>query len=103
MLIGIPLAIAGWLRYLLGADDSLEPMPLSGDPLMGGLSAALSGIDPSDRASYAGQLQPILSNPKLFGVNLAEAGLGQRIEALFTEMLGGKGAVRRAIRKALGD
>ncbi|MFA9382077.1 MAG: mannitol dehydrogenase family protein, partial [Acetanaerobacterium sp.] len=39
-LIGIPLALAGWLRYLLGVDDELNPMQVSGDPLLGEMQAA---------------------------------------------------------------
>ena len=39
----IPLVFAGWCRYLLGVDDQLAPMPISSDPMLPELTAALSG------------------------------------------------------------
>jgi fructuronate reductase len=42
-------------------------------------------------------LEPILSDPRIFGVNLYEAGLGGRVEALFEELLAGPGAVADAL------
>ena len=32
-LTAIPLTLAGWLRYLLGVDDRLQPMEISPDPM----------------------------------------------------------------------
>lgn len=43
-LIYIPLAIAGWLRYLLGVDDAGKPFPLSPDPMLAEFKEALAGI-----------------------------------------------------------
>ena len=40
-LTAIPLAIAGWLRYLLGVDDEGHEMPVSPDPMLGQLQSAL--------------------------------------------------------------
>ena len=37
----IPLAIAGWCRYLLGIDDKGEKFELSSDPMLAELTAAL--------------------------------------------------------------
>ena len=48
-----------------------------------------------------GKLQPILSNPVLFGVNLYEAGLADKVEALVKEELAGPGAVRATLKKYL--
>jgi fructuronate reductase len=97
----LPLAIAAWFRYLLGADDSLVPMKLSEDPLMEALQAALEGIDPADPGSYVSQLKPLLSDPRLFGMDLYEAGLAGRIEGMFTQMLKGRGSVRRILHEAV--
>jgi fructuronate reductase len=44
-------------------------------------------------------LEPILSDPRIFGVNLYEAGLGGRVEALFEELLAGPGAVADALSR----
>jgi fructuronate reductase len=99
----IPLTIAGWCRYLLGRDDELKPMTLSGDPMLPSLRAALGGVEAGEPESYTGQLRPILSNPLLFSIDLYGAGLGERIEEMFGEMLQGAGAVRRALSKRLGE
>ncbi|MDR0764896.1 MAG: mannitol dehydrogenase family protein [Synergistaceae bacterium] len=102
-LTAIPLVIAAWFRYLLGADDDLLPMEISGDPLLPELQKGLEGIDPGSPDSYRGQLKPFLSNTGLFAVDLFEAGLGERIENLFVKMLAGKGAVRRTLADTLGS
>jgi len=100
-LVGIPLAIAGWLRYLLAVDDDLAPMTLSPDPLLTELSAALSGIVPGQPDTARGKLTPVLSNASLFGIDLYQAGLGGRIEACFAQMLAGRGAVRATLMSNL--
>ena len=97
----IPLALAGWLRYLLGVDDNLQPMEVSADPMKEELTQALSGIEAGKPDSYNGQLKPILSNASIFGVDLWQAGLGEKIERIFVEELAGKGAVRAALQKYL--
>lgn len=102
-LVGVPLALAGWLRYLLGVNDDLEPMEVSSDPMLATLQEQLSGVQAGDPSSYQGQLKDILSNPVLFAVNLYEAGdLAAKVEALFVELLAGKGAVRNTLVKYLG-
>ena len=45
------------------------------------------------------QVVPILSNEKIFGVNLYEADLGELVEQYFIEMLKGPGAVEATLRK----
>lgn len=100
-LVGIPLVIAGWFRYLCGVDDQGQSMQLSSDPLMEELKHALAGIEYGKPETVNGQLNPLLSDPKLFGCNLYEAGLGTRIEQLFAKMLAGKGAVVKTLAETL--
>jgi len=100
-LIAVPLAIAGWLRYLLAVDDGGNPMEVSPDPMKDDLQAALAGVVWNDPASYAGQLGPILANPLLFGSDLTQTVLAGTIESLFVEQLAGAGSVRAALRKHL--
>ncbi len=100
-LTGIPLALAGWLRYLLGVDDEGKPMPVSDDPMLPTLQAQLAGISLGDPDSVGDKLAPILSNPVLFGVSLAEIGLADKVTGLLKEELRGTGAVRRTLRKYL--
>ena len=97
----VPLALAGWLRYLLAVDDNLEPMEVSSDPLKDDLQAQLAGIEAGKPETYNGQLRPILKNASIFGVDLEQAGLADKIEKIFVEELAGKGAVRATLRKYL--
>ena len=61
----------------------------------------LKGITLGHPESAAGKLEAILSNPELFGTNLVEAGLYPKIEAMFRELLTGKGAVRKTLEDYL--
>lgn len=98
----IPLALAGWLRYLLGVNDKMETFELSSDPMLGELQGKLAGIKVGDASSYKGQLKEILSNTVIFGVDLYEAGLGEKVEGMFLELIAGKDAVRNTLVKYLG-
>lgn len=100
-LTGIPLAIAGWLRYLLGVDDAGREMPVSPDPMLPALQEALAGVKLGDPGSADGKLDAILDNPNLFGMSLVEAGLAGKVEGFFRELLAGPGAVRATLRKHL--
>ena len=97
-LVGIPLAIAGWCRYMLGVDDEGKNFQVSPDPLMGTLQGILEGVSFGARDS---RVRDIISNKSIFGVDLYEVGLGEKIETMFYEMLEGKGAVRRTLEKHL--
>ncbi|MGN0832953.1 MAG: mannitol dehydrogenase family protein [Kiritimatiellia bacterium] len=96
-LVALPLAIAGWFRYLLGVGDDGKPIEISPDPLKEELRAALRDVVWDDPASYAGQLRPLLANAAIFGSDLAQTPLAERIETLFVQMLAGAGAVRRTL------
>lgn len=86
----IPLVIAGWLRYLNGIDDFGKRFTLSPDPMMDELMDNIENIE------------TLLSNKNIFGVNLYDVGLGHRIEDMYHEMMQGNGAVRNTIKKYLG-
>lgn len=98
----IPLAIAGWLRYLLGVDDNGEPMQLSPDPLLESLQKKLDGIELGDTVTHE-QLYPILSDRTLFGLNLFEVGCGDCVISLFNELISGKGSVRATLHRHCND
>ena len=98
-LISVPLALAGWLRYLLAVDDNGYEMEVSTDPLKDELQAKLSGIVWNDPSSYSGQLREILSNALIFGSDLTQTILADKIEAIFIEELAGVGAVRATLKK----
>lgn len=101
-LIGIPLAIAGWLRYLLGVDDEGRAYELAPDPMAGEIKERLADIVIGDPSSLKGQLRWILSNKNIFFVDLYEAGIGERIEDMFREEIEGPGAARATVRRYLG-
>ncbi|MBC8535130.1 mannitol dehydrogenase family protein [Feifania hominis] len=98
----IPLVFAGWCRYLMGVDDRGNAFERSDDPMFGQLLPYLSGVALGDTG--AGQtLRPILSNDRIFGVDLYAAGLGQRVESYFAEMLTGPGAVRETLHRHVSE
>ena len=45
---------------------------------------------------------PILSDAKIFGVNLYEAGLGEYVESIFAELIAGKGRCKRDFKETSG-
>ena len=97
----IPLAIAGWLRYLLGVDDEGQAFERSADPMLETLSQQMEGITLGHPESVGDKVRPILSNVNIFGSDLYEAGIGDLIEDLFKEELAGPGAVRATLKKYL--
>lgn len=100
-LVAIPLAIAAWLRYLLGVDDNGKAMEVSADPLKETLQSQLKEIVWNDPATCRGQILPVLANASIFGLDLTKTSLAARIEGHFRKMLEGAGAVRRELRAAL--
>lgn len=94
----IPLVFAGWLRYLMGINDQGERFELSADPCLETICPFVSGLRLGDTKVHE-KVAPILSNDKIFGVNLYEVGLGELVEQYFIEMLAGKGAVLTTLQK----
>lgn len=97
----IPLVLAGWCRYLLGIDDAGKPFELSPDPMLETVRPYLEDITLGQEGLFSEALKPILSNDKIFGVNLYEVGLGESVENYFTELVSGPGAVRATLKKYL--
>lgn len=97
----IPLVIAGWCRYLMAMDDQGIAMELSPDPLLAILTAQLSKVKLGNTGSIDDSLHSILANEEIFGVNLYNLGLGEKIEGYFKEMVAGPHAVRATLEKYL--
>ena len=96
----IPLALAGWLRYLLAVDDMGVAFQCSSDPMLETLQNQLASVKLGNPDSATEEvLQPILSNPALFGVSLYEAGLARKVTDYFKRMLAGPGAVRACLEE----
>ena len=63
---------------------------------------AVKDIAAGKPETFTDQLKPILSNERLFFTDLYKAGVGEKIEDMFREMLAGPGAVRATIHKYVG-
>ncbi len=94
----IPLVFAGWLRYLMGINDQGEKFELSADPMLETVCPYVAGLKLGDTDVHE-SVAPILSNEKIFAVNLYEVGLGELVEQYFVEMLAGKGAIMATLEK----
>ena len=68
---------------------------------IGGLQERLDGMElgkPVDKE----QLYPVLSDAAIFGVDLYECGLAEKVIGYFEEMMAGPGAVRETLKKYVG-
>ncbi|WP_461205128.1 mannitol dehydrogenase family protein [Clostridium sp. DL1XJH146] len=97
-LVGIPLAIASWCRYLMELDDEGNEMTLSPDPMIDTLKKIMDKVNMGDTKV---DISDILSNEEIFGVNMYKIGLGVKIENIFVKMIQGTGAVRKTIEEFL--
>ena len=95
----IPLVFAGWLRYLMAVDDQGNSFILSPDPLLGEVCPVVNSIDPGEKEEVKERLKPVLSNSKIFGVDLCQAGMAEKVCDYFVEMTAGKGAVRATLER----
>lgn len=98
-LTAIPLGIAGWLRYMLGVDDEGNNYELAPDPMNEEIQELFKDIVVGQPETFTDQLKSILSNERIFFTNIYETGLGEKIETMFREMIGGPGAVKETIHK----
>lgn len=99
----IPFVQAAWCRYLLGIDDKGNAFEPSPDPMLPKMQAMLAGIKLGDKGPFHDKLQPILSNEVIFGVDLYKAGLGEKVENYFAELVSGPGAIRAALHKYVNE
>lgn len=98
----IPLVLAGWCRYLMGVDDLGNTFTVSPDPLYEELKQYVKDIKIGDSGDFSSKLSPILSNSKIFGVNLEEIGIAQTVCEYFEEFVSEPGAVRKTLKKYVG-
>ncbi len=89
----VPFVLAAWFRYLTGVDDEGNAFTPSPDPRMEEVRARMAN----------GLSDELLSDVTLFGHNLVANGMAPVVRAKFSEMMQGKGAVRRALKKVLSE
>ena len=94
----IPLVHAGWLRYLMALNDKGEAFEPSPDPLLESAQAYVKDFKLGEKPDCS-KLEGLLRNKTVFGVDLVEAGLAEKICAYFTELTAGPGAVRATLHK----
>lgn len=95
----IPLVFAGWLRYLMGVNDKGEKFELSPDPLLGTVCPYVAGFELGKEADVEATLKPVLEDTHIWGVNLYEVGMADKVCKYFREMIKGPGAVRATLKK----
>ena len=95
----IPLVLAGWLRYLMGLDDSGNAFTPSPDPLLEAVTPYVAGFALTDAPKDLSALDKLLSNEKIFGVDLHAVGLADQVKAYFAELSCGVGAVEATLKK----
>ncbi len=94
----IPLVLAGWLRYLIGVDDEGTAFEVSPDPLLSAMQEKMAGMKLGETIDTA-KLQPILSDASIFGVDLYECGLAEKVTNYFVELMAKPGAIRATLKK----
>ena len=97
----IPLVFAGWLRYLMAIDDEGNSFELSSDPLLDAVCPCVAGIRLGESADVEEKVKPILTNAKIFGVDLYEVGLAELVISYYKELIAGPGAIRSTLKKYL--
>lgn len=97
----IPLVFAGWLRYLMAIDDEGRAFTLSPDPMLDEVCPYIRKVTFGMDDGVEELLRPILENRSIFGVDLYENGLAERICGYFKELTAAKGAVRATLKKYL--
>ncbi len=98
-LVLIPLVLAGYARYLKGVDDEGNAFAPSPDPLLAELQPIVAPLEVKEGGQDLSCLKALYRRKDVFGVDLYEAGLGERIEAMAAELFTGPGAVRRTLHR----
>lgn len=95
----VSLVLAGYGRYLRGIDDAGKPFHPSSDPLLQQLQQVVASLEVREGGQDFDCLKELYSREDVFGVDLYEAGMGQRIEEMTAELYAGPGAVRRTLHR----
>ncbi len=98
----IPLVLAGWLRYLSGIKDTGEIFEVSPDPMLPVLQPLFSEFK-LGKTNATQEIETLLRNEKIFGLDLVEAGLADSIISMYEEMSKAPGAVRLTIKNVLSE
>ena len=100
-LTAIPLAVAGWCRYLMGLDDEGQAFEPSPDPLLEKLRQPFAGLKLGQVQDVHGLLSGILSDETIWGSDLYAVGVAPKAEKYFAEMSAGVHGVRETLARCL--
>lgn len=98
-LVLIPLVLAGYARYLKGIDDNGKAFEPSPDPLLEELQAIVAPLEVKEGEQDLSCLKKLYSRQDVFGVDLYQVGLGEKIEGMVAELYAGPGTVRKTLHK----
>ena len=87
---------------MLAVDDEGKSYELAPDPMNEEIQEQLKGVVVGRPETFTDQLKAILSNERIFFVDIYQTGLGEKIETMFREMLAGPGAIKATVHKYIG-
>ena len=99
-LTGIMIVQAGWLRYLMGVDDSGNTFEPSPDPLYREIVPYVADFKvgtPVTAEEVKAKLLPVLKNKVIYGVDLEEVGMADEVCENFARMISSHGAIRELL------
>ncbi len=99
----VPLVYALYLRYLMAIDDEGNALELSPDPMTGMLQSLMKGITFGEERDYSEELRPLLSNEKIFGLDISRTELYETVVTYFRKMASGPGMVRKTIHEVVSS
>ena len=98
LLEAIPFVFAGWLRYLTGVNDSGEAFAISPDPLASKVQPIVADFTFGQQI-ISDEFIALLKDQNIFGVDLYEVGLADKVIAYYQELSQQPGAVAQALTK----
>ena len=95
----ISFALASYARYLRGIDDEGKAFEPSPDPLLSELMPIVAGLTVREEEQDFSCLKALYSRPEIFGVNLYDTVLGDKVEVIVKKLYAGPGAVRKVLHE----
>lgn len=97
----IPFIFAGWLRYLMAIDDNGKTFELSPDPLLPDVCKYVEIIQIGKEFDVHSAVEDLLKKKEIFGVDLYDAGLAEKVENYFAKLCMKNGAVRSVLHEVV--
>lgn len=95
----IPLVFAGYARYLKGIDDWGQPFTPTSDPLLAELQAIVAPLEVKEGEQDFSVLEKLFRRADIFGADLVEEGLYEKVVGMTKELYAGPGAIRSTLHK----